>query len=140
MKRLHSFIGVAIILLFVFSIGCAGEVKKQIKESGIAYDGIMTELKITSEFTVKHWRFGHGLIKGALEGVPQAAYVLSELDKINEEVLKDLDDMTKLTEFDRGYLMGKQVGLTAAVLETILRLFAPELLGASSVLAIIGLL
>ena len=138
MKKL---IILSVMLAFLVS-GCSGtaSIKSQIKTAAQDYDAILDELYESSQITVKHWTFGHGLIKGALEDIPRAAYVLAELDRINEKIFEGRDEGEELTRFQHGYLMGKQIGLTGQVLQDLLLMFAPQLMGSASIMAILAFL
>ena len=144
MKRLHSFIGVAIILLFVFSIGCAGTTQSM-KEFSVNYQENSAAFRELAQITAKDWLIGSGALTALLEGKPNAAWVIEALQAVNvwfyDEDMKEIENPV-LDSWQLGYILGKRASLTGPVFRLMLEQYAPgifSILEVGAFLAFLGL-
>ena len=145
MKRLHSFIGVAIILLFVFSIGCSAVTTQSMEDFSKNYQENSVAFRELAQITARDWLIGSGALTALLEGKPNAAWVIEALEAVNvwfyDEELKEIENPI-LDSWQLGYILGKRASLTGPVFRLMLEQYAPgifSILEVGAFLAFLGL-
>lgn len=145
MRRKYSFIGVAIILLFVFSIGCSAVTTQSMKDFSKNYQENSAAFRELAEITAKDWLIGSGALHALLEGKPNAQWVIDALQEVNawfyDEDRKEIENPT-LDSWQLGYILGKRASLTGPIFRLMLEQYAPgifSILEAGAFLAFLGL-